>query len=168
MARALRETGKTDPRKISSNFVYQHPTIASLGEYIDGLVRNSVNGGPDAISAMLEMVKKYSVNFTKHAGVMKRPSEETVLVTGTTGGLGSSLLVTLAQSPQVARVYALNRKASTPLYERQKDVLDARGYDGQAVLSSQNVVLLETNMEEDNFGLSEDVYNEVIHSLLLH
>lgn len=111
---------------------------------------------------MLEMVKKYSVDLSRHTGTIKRPEQEVVLVTGTTGGLGSSLLVTLTQSPNVTRVYALNRKASTPLHERQKAILDERGYDAQSILSSPKVVLLESDMEQDRLGLSAELYHTVI------
>ena len=85
--------------------------------------------------------------------------------TGTTGGFGASLLATLVQSDDVAMVYALNRKSSTSVYERQKTVLDERGVDGKALLAAPKLVLLESKADEANLGLLPAVYAEVRYFL---
>ena len=164
--RALRETTRVNTRAVPGNFVYRNPTIAALAEFICALTGS---GGPEGdlddderrVSAMHALVEKYSTDFPVHVSRRGAPSGEVVLVTGTTGGLGASLLVALAGAPEVRRVYALNRKGATAVYERQRAVLDERGFDGQAVLSSPKVVLLEAKADEANLGLSAEVYEEV-------
>ena len=114
-----------------------------------------------AAGPMLQMAEKYGTDFRQHIPRLGRPGKEVVLVTGTTGGLGAALLVTLVQSPEVERVYAMNRRSSQPLAERQKIVLDDRGYDSGAILRSPKVILIETDMDEERFGLSEAAYEAV-------
>ena len=172
---AVRETTKLNTRAIPANFVYQHPTIASIASFILTLTNSErpedlehTERG-NAVEAMLQMVVKYSADFPQHISRFAMPEKEVVLVTGTTGGLGAGLLVTLVQSPGVERVYAVNRRGSQPLAERQKAVLDERGYDGVAILRSPKVVLIETDMDEECFGLSHAAYEEVsdlVHDLI--
>ena len=113
----------------------------------------------------MPLVEKYSADFPVHVPRRAAPNREVVLVTGTTGGLGASLLAVLVQAPEVTRVYALNRKGSGSVYERQKAVLDERGFDSLTILSSPKVVLLESKADEVNLGLSSEVYEEVCRSL---
>lgn len=111
---------------------------------------------------MQELVTKYSANFPKHIPLEDAtlPQQDTVLLTGSTGGLGASILARLVQSPDVARVYALNRTNDTALTERQKSVFQGRGYD-PALIDSPKVVLLEADLAEPRLSLSEQVFQEV-------
>lgn len=111
---------------------------------------------------MRYLVTKYSAGFPKHIAQegVRIPSQETVLVTGTTGGLGTSLLARLVQSTDVAKIYAVNRKSDTSLIERQKLVLQQRGYDAD-IVNSPKVVLLEANLSETELGFPKTLYQEV-------
>ncbi|KAF7795914.1 hypothetical protein EIP86_007081 [Pleurotus ostreatoroseus] len=169
---ALRDTTGLDTRIVPSTFVYQNPTIASLAYFVLDLASchssdGNAGGGraEAAVQAMQRMIEKYSTDFPVHtpgAGGGETDLEgEVVLVTGTTGGLGASLLDALVRSPEVARVYAVNRAGPVPILQRQLDVLNERGFDGAAVVGSPKVVLLEAKTEEDGLGLASEVYNEV-------
>lgn len=110
---------------------------------------------------MHALVDKYGQDFPRHTPRTAAPSQETVLVTGTTGGLGTALLAALVDNPTVQRVYALNRRRDVPLAERQRGVLVERGYDADRILGSDKVVLIETSLEEERLGLQPAVYDEV-------
>ncbi len=107
-------------------------------------------------------LKKYSVNFPSYvsAGVPTAGNEVVVLLTGTTGGLGSALLVKLIESPGVSRVYALNRKSGSNILLRQKEAFAMRALDA-SVLTSTKLVLLEGDFVDAKLGLDEPRYNEV-------
>lgn len=85
-----------------------------------------------------------------------------MLITGTTGGLGSYVLSQLALNVDISKVYALNRKASDgrTLLERQTSALLDRGLDPM-LLDLKKVTLLEGDILVDNFGLSKAMYEEV-------
>ena len=105
---------------------------------------------------MHAMASKYSRDFPMH-----RPSRSSdrlssgciVLLTGSTGGLGSTTLSTLLESPEVSCVYALNRKGVTSLEHRQRKAFEERAID-LSLLSSPKIVLLEGDLDQDWFGLS--------------
>ncbi|KAI0926228.1 putative NRPS-like protein biosynthetic cluster [Taiwanofungus camphoratus] len=177
LSRALHESAKVDTRKITSNFVYDHPTIGSLASAVSALgLGTSKDEGSSNISlsartdAMRAMVARYSGDFPAHQAGSGRPkaSEDVVLVTGTTGSLGCHLLSRLASDPEVGRVYAFNR-ASRDLKavgERQRLALIDRGLDA-GVLESKKVVVLEGDLTAVNFGLAETTYKE-LHQSVTH
>ncbi|OBZ79958.1 L-aminoadipate-semialdehyde dehydrogenase large subunit [Grifola frondosa] len=165
---ALRVT-KIDTRKISPNFVYQNPSIVNLAEFVSKVASSagshSVVDVATKISAMNAMLEKYSGTFSEHTGSATVPDQDTVLVTGTTGGLGTLLLVQLLQDPKVARVYALNRRSSSgiSLLERQKAALENRGLDA-SIVESPKLVLLEVDLHSRDFGLTSGVLDEIRNS----
>ncbi|KAI0926217.1 hypothetical protein AcV5_008731 [Taiwanofungus camphoratus] len=177
LSRALHESAKVDTRKITSNFVYDHPTIGSLASAVSALgLGTSKDEGSSNISlsartdAMRAMVARYSGDFPAHQAGSGRPkaSGDVVLVTGTTGSLGCHLLSRLASDPEVGRVYAFNR-ASRDLKavgERQRLALIDRGLDA-GVLESKKVVVLEGDLTAVNFGLAETTYKE-LHQSVTH
>ena len=98
----------------------------------------------------------------------RRGGAETVLVTGTTGRLGSHLLAQLLARPDVARVYALNRPAlgaSRSIEERTRSAFKLWGLD-ESLLTSDKVVLLVGDLTKAKFGLEAHVYDEVRLSAL--
>lgn len=168
LVHALRETTDIDPRTVPGNFVYQNPTVESLATFISGLVCSKDQKGSaqdQAIIFMLSMVEKYTRDLPKHVPSTSTPSEEVILVSGTTGSLGSSLLDQLIKKPGVRKVYAFNRKSRTPLSERQREGLQERGYDADSILNSEKLTLVETTMEDEKLGLPDELYEEVCANL---
>ncbi|KAH9917018.1 uncharacterized protein B0H18DRAFT_1123857 [Fomitopsis serialis] len=169
---ALREDAKVETRNLSSAFVYEHPTIAALGAFVSSTALGTANVTASLtarVDAMQAMVAKYTADFPVHKTILLKaaqPVKDVVIVTGTTGALGSQLLVKLARNPEVKRVYALNRASrdQVPIRERQAKVLVERGLDA-SVLDTDKVVLVEGDLTQQNFGLSEETYKEIHHSV---
>jgi len=113
---------------------------------------------------VLEMVAQYSKEFTPHTGTDPLPSHDVVLVTGTTGTIGSNVLAQLVADPKVEKVYGFNRENSTPLDTRQRIALKERGLD-PSVVDSPKVVLLEGNVSQQKLGLPDDLYEELRTSI---
>lgn len=154
-----------DPRVIPGSFVYQHPNILSLATYVSGLIEgpnvyNDVDPSSVKIGAMHAMVKKYTADFVQHVA-SRRSDGEVVLVTGTTGWLGSLILAELLQS-NIKRVYAVNRKGAS-LLQRQSNAFTERGLDSKLV-SSEKLLLLEADLTMDNFGIDGQTFEEVLRS----
>lgn len=169
---ALRDTTDLNIRELPTNFVYKNPTIAGLVSFVfEFASSHSLGAGTGnnetkiAVAEMLRMVEKYSADFPVHiqppSDFRKELEGEVVLVTGTTGGLGASLLASLVHTPEVALVYAVNRAGSVPILQWQQDVLDERGFDGAAIVGSSKIVLIEARTEEKRLGLAEHIYDEV-------
>ena len=155
---------KIDTSSIPINFVYDSPTISRLSQYIYSITDPSSFSVADEIERKITDIEKYiatySEDFPQHKASAAMPKDEAILVTGTTGGLGTTLLAQLVQMSSVSRIYALNRPSKRALKERQEEALVERGYDA-AIASSPKVVLLESSGASDHLGLTLEVYNEV-------
>ena len=131
---ALRKSSDPEVKKaaahIPPNIIFENPTIQLLSSLIAGLVNdNGAGQGRDFIEqhkqAINAMIEKYPVGLDGPVdGVL--PSSQlvepaVVLLTGSTGSLGSFLLSELLKSPAVQRVFVFNRPSSTKsIEERQK------------------------------------------------
>jgi hypothetical protein len=165
LLRAVREAAELDTRQSADNFVYRQPTIGLLSGYIFKLVSG---GSVDAesnerrIETMIHAVEKYTQNFGPLKQRTRLGDEKVVLLTGTTGGLGSNALSVLVHDPNVKKIYALNRKGQTEVKVRQKQALLERGLDDAVFgLDSGKVVLLEGDAALSGLGLSSELLNEV-------
>lgn len=167
---ALRESTSVETRSIPDDFVYQHPTLASLAQYVSSLTgppldetgHQNDSTTNKTVAAMLAMVNKYRTNFPKHVPSTTVPTKDVVLVTGTTGSLGSTLLSRLLKIPEVEHIYALNRPGDEgrELLQRQRDRLVEWGLDPE-IIHSPKVTFLESDMSEDRLGLPVETYNKV-------
>jgi Male sterility protein/Phosphopantetheine attachment site len=117
---------------------------------------------------LLQLVEKYGKNFGVH-----KPSEpaqiqtgDVVLITGTTGALGASVLSELVQSSTVRIVYALNRRPAdgSSITDQQKEALIARGLD-PAIVDSSKVILIEAALDLPDLGLTLGLIERVCGDL---
>ena len=114
---------------------------------------------------MRRMVERFTQSFPSRSSAdapLGRPAKDTVLVTGTTGALGSMVLSKLVADKDVTCVYALNRAspAGEGIQSRQEQALRLRGLDTNLAISSK-VRLLEGDISLADFGLSVNVLEEV-------
>ncbi|KAF7798676.1 hypothetical protein EIP86_009900 [Pleurotus ostreatoroseus] len=124
--------GVVDARALSSNFVHQHPSIHSLATFASATLNSGYSPVPrdQLVEGMERMVAKYMTDIPtpKPSDSVAFDSEaqtaDTVVVTGTTGGLGTALLVELVSSPGIGCIYALNRGTSNTMMDRQRSSLE--------------------------------------------
>ncbi|KAK0223926.1 acetyl-CoA synthetase-like protein [Armillaria fumosa] len=171
---ALRTTQPEKVKLINPNFIYDHPRITALAEFVSDSVDIQKS---DMRSSRLEniqaMLDRYASSFSR-AAVPRQPSLESVLpspggvilITGTTGGLGAATLAKLAYSESVHRIFAINRSAKdgSNLVERQEKALESRGYD-PAIASLSKVALIEADLTELGFGVEASVEKEIRDSV---
>lgn len=109
------------------------------------------------------MILKYDHKWTSSPvcpEVRDHSAKERIVVTGTTGAVGSYLLAGLLENDKVETVWAFNRKSKEGLMARQKASFEEKMLD-VSLLESTKLVMLEGNLESVNFGLQEDVYHRV-------
>ena len=104
-------------------------------------------------SPLLKMVEKYSKDFEDHVPSSKPPAEETIVITGTSGSIGSSVLIECLKSPNVKRIYALNRPSADPL-KAQKAAFIQRGFD-PSLLDTPKLMFLSADLTASDLGIEE-------------
>jgi aryl carrier-like protein len=104
---------------------------------------------------LLQLVEKYGKDFGVHRPSKPAEAGEVVLVTGTTGAVGASVLSELVQSSAVRLVYALSSRPTdgSSVTDQLKDTLISRGLD-PAIVDSSKVILIETALDLPDLGLT--------------
>ncbi|KAF9650627.1 acetyl-CoA synthetase-like protein [Thelephora ganbajun] len=165
---ALRNTTKLNTRGIPANFIYQNPTVSALGKFIYDLTSaGTLRQLDNTVKEMTDLVDKYTKDFPIHKSVSGvGPQGDVVLITGTTGAIGSNTLAELYNSSHVTRIIVLARKFTTPVSARQKKALEDRGLD-PSIVDSPKITLLEGDPALPGFGLEDDVLLE-LKSIITH
>ncbi|KAJ7782239.1 putative aminoadipate reductase [Mycena maculata] len=152
---------------ISQNLVYSYPTISELSTYLNNLGgETSTDNGRQGIQIQ-DLIDKYNTSGLTPAGASPNPGvPAVVLLTGSTGNLGSQILSSLLKDDRVTKVYAFNRPSGRTLTERHLDIFKQRGLD-TSLLTSPKLVFVEARMDQRDFGLKADLYEEVRNSVTL-
>jgi hypothetical protein len=149
-----------------------YPSIQQLGKYAAQVSGPGVGANGNALDAettrakeMDDMVHKYTRDFPAHQPSIKaaQSTGEVVLLTGSTGGLGSQILAQLVTFPAISKIYAFNRpsKAGVSSRDRQREAFLDRGND-LALLDSEKIVFVEgDNTSAEGLGIAEELLNEV-------
>lgn len=158
------------------NFVYENPSILSLSRFIRHWAASggtngvsSSNGSSAKAAEMRRLLETYAARLKGRAveapatnGISKS-SANILLVTGTTGHLGSFILEKAIRDPNVAKVIAFNRNSSeagSTLFMRQCSSFRAVGIDSN-ILNNEKIELLAGDYAHDTLGLSPDKFKEV-------
>lgn len=156
---------------VANDFIYSNPTVSALARFVSNIASEGPSSSQDVEDAHIEIMESILESFVQdfpvHSGTEELPALETILVTGTTGSLGSLLLATLVSLPSVERVYALNRPRSTDkgdIRKRHFSMFAAQGID-PSVLDSPKVTLLEGDAAIVNFGLPSDILNSIVRDV---
>ncbi|ETW81166.1 tridomain enzyme adenylation-thiolation-dehydrogenase [Heterobasidion irregulare TC 32-1] len=168
--RAFRNTA-TNTTRLQDNFVHAHPTISALARFVTscsglGPVDTSSDLMEKKAEELQETVAKLTASFSAHSPRIgaQKPTGETVLVTGTTGSLGTQLLAQLIRIPTVTRVYALNRGEPEETRRRQENAFERQAISS-SVARSTKVVYLRGDITSSALGLGLEMRDEVLDSL---
>ncbi|KAH0588812.1 Polyketide synthase HetM [Termitomyces sp. J132] len=166
-------------KNLTPNLVYSFPIIKDLAAFISSLLHASEDVSDDIVSrsavAIEEMITKYSsdLDVPLPSSQFSAPSPAVVLLTGSTGNLGSQILARLLEDSRVETVYAYNRPSKSgtkTLVHRHFEKFENVGLD-VALLKSQKLIFISGDAAEPNLGLELDLYsllcrtvNVVIHN----
>ena len=159
------EDVRTCADRIGADWIYSNPTIMKLSTSLSKMIGLELVA-QDPVSDLQSMLKKYSItspaqDINAAPAKLEATTPRVVLLTGSTGALGSHLLALLLQSPVVQLIYCLNRVSSSKsIPERQKEAFLSQGLD-VASLHSDKIVLYEGDVTKPGFGLDNDVLTKV-------
>ncbi|KIA75602.1 hypothetical protein HK57_00616 [Aspergillus ustus] len=114
---------------VEARTIYSHPTIAQLSSSIYSQSTSNLNGvaESDTISLCHALVDKYTQNLPLATPNKPPPSStnQTIIITGTTGALGCYLLDLALANPEIAHIICFNRTSDAR--ERQIAASSSRG-----------------------------------------
>ncbi|RKU46329.1 Type I Iterative Polyketide synthase (PKS) [Coniochaeta pulveracea] len=92
------------------------------------------------------------------------PLEQTVLITGASGSLGTHLVAHIAALPSVASVICLNRRSTSNAERRQISAMEDRGILLDAA-SNSKLRFIQTDTRKDFLGLDKPDYEGLVRSV---
>ncbi|KAI1427782.1 hypothetical protein F5Y12DRAFT_118284 [Xylaria sp. FL1777] len=169
---ALRMYGVNDEKLqlIKSQLIYKGPSLERIAYAVSStLSRAETTGGHDALTDQKTLDQILQTYEQKLQTVMSgNPKDitgtgnngQTVILTGSTGSVGSYILASLIARKDVKKIFCLNRGSDAP--EKQAASFRARGLPGLRP-DDGRVVYLRVAMHAPNLGLPDDEYMTLIH-----
>lgn len=174
----LKKAGVNNSTEFPPKSIYSHPTLdqltlfvlqgASLKRSTDGFATEALIG-PTSISPKLSseegmkvLLESYIDTLPRATKVPPPPSTDnmTVVLTGSTGSVGSYLLDTLYANKKVAHVICLNRNAHAA------DIHNQTGPKrGLSSLDPERVEFFKANLSQPELGLSREVYERMLKTV---
>ncbi|KXL48244.1 MAG: hypothetical protein FE78DRAFT_87403 [Acidomyces sp. 'richmondensis'] len=148
--------------KIDSQMIYSNPTVNRLTYAMKAITistSESTSKDEDRECAMKEMLNKYTKNLPQpHAAEphFEGDGRITVLLTGSTGSLGTYILHALLSNDRVEKVFCLNRSIDGE--NRQKKINKDRGLIFEW---GHRALFFQTNLARKKFGLDDEVYERL-------
>lgn len=169
--------GSPQHKQVTARMIYSHPTAVSLSEAIFRLLHDS-NVSEDANNskrsssrevAIEELIEKYS-DFNGQPEIGRQPlkgdlesrSGLNILLTGSTGSLGSYILLELLSNPRVGAIFCLNR--SKEAEKRQVDIMKAQDVNEATRAQFKNRIrfLHTATLSESQLGLSDSIAFDIL------
>lgn len=179
MARELRFQGRKllgerSSDVFSTSAIYSRPTISTLTDYIfDRRTSTTFSNGSSKMNgnhtarqpetqSMKYILHSYTESLPRSSEPFPLPSTRsmTVILTGSTGSLGSYLLDALCQAANVAHIICLNRSADAA---KKQAILSAQR--GLKPIDESRVEFLQADLSLPGFGLKNPVYTRLLRSV---
>ncbi|KAJ5556369.1 acetyl-CoA synthetase-like protein [Penicillium frequentans] len=143
---------------LTPNFIYSHPTVAGLAQALCNLHQGLEESTEANIQALLQERDQLLQELTGQINISKAkqpcqvaPATQSVILTGSTGQLGTYMLDTLLKTPGVKHIYCLNRDDRARA--RQQERSTAYGL-APSIKHKRGATLVIHNAWPVNFNLS--------------
>lgn len=150
---------------ITPQTVYANPTVEQLARVLYGMLKGELKAGVPRGEKIQNLVERYTAELPalQNGHPQSRPElPSTIILTGSTGSLGSYLLYDLLRTPSVSKIYCLNRSDAET---RQKQGFNEKGLNVNADEWNSKVEFLQVSFGEPRFGLDEDKYEKLLDSV---
>ncbi|KAI1637851.1 hypothetical protein F4809DRAFT_299478 [Biscogniauxia mediterranea] len=156
-----------DSTSLATRVIYSNPTPRKLAQYILSVVHggtDSVNesGEDHDIQTMRALWQKYTLDLPNPKADRPDPADEgqTVILTGSTGMLGSYMLGFMVSNPAVKKVICLNR-AEDGGKKQQAKAMQERGLPLDYETKAE---FWHADMSRSDFGLPKETYERLLLS----
>ncbi|KAL4979073.1 hypothetical protein BDW66DRAFT_117215 [Aspergillus desertorum] len=166
------QLAKTLSTALSTNItqqqIYARPSINQLAAFLLSILNGtSCNStGTSRTERITNLVTKYTHDLpSNHQQQRPISSTQTVILTGSTGSLGTYLLNALLQDTSVSKVYCLNR--SDTAKTKQTTSFKEKALNVTALTEGNRVEFLTATLGEPNLGLEKDKLNTLLETVTL-
>ena len=153
--------------------VYTNPSVTAL---TNAIIRLSRHQQDSMASQEQERRQRLSNLFTEYQHKIDRlqksptkvqeTSKSVVLLTGSTGALGSHILDTLLLASSITHIYCLNRATDSLALQKMRN----ESYGLKMQLDASRVTFLTVDLSQEHLGLQQGVFHNLISTttLIIH
>ncbi|KAJ5717801.1 NRPS-like enzyme [Penicillium malachiteum] len=144
-------------QNLTPNVIYLNPTVVGLTHALQNIHKTSEESTEAKNKALIEERDQLlqeligQIKITEPKIPEESPATHSVILTGSTGQLGTYLLNTLTNSPQVEHVYCLDRDGRAR--DRQRERAEAYGL---APADETRVSFWKADLNQADFGLQQN------------
>lgn len=168
----LADDTKLTPQSLSPAVVYSHPSLNELSDQLSKMAKTAPEDldsgyqtadsdetcGSSKLREMESLLDKYVQSLPVDNKRQRLPVTQgtTVLLTGSTGSLGSYLLNKLSNDPNVKHIICLDRSSSAA--EKYREIGPKRGL---TPLDPERVEFIKANLADSQLGMENEVYGRL-------
>ncbi|KAH9906522.1 hypothetical protein F4778DRAFT_801801 [Xylariomycetidae sp. FL2044] len=154
---------------IAARTIYGNPTLRQLAKYVYSKLHHDSTAvaredkeEDDASQAMESLLQKYTRNLTPSKARRPDPQDENqvILLTGSTGMLGSYMLDLLVRSPSVQKVICLNRAEDGGVKQQEKAMRER----GLVTDYDKKAEFYRADLSRSDLGLPADVFERLLRT----
>ncbi|PVH73918.1 putative AMP dependent ligase/synthetase [Cadophora sp. DSE1049] len=154
---------------ITTGIIYANPSVDLLAHAITESTTEGQVSFTDMETARINNLKATLKNYEDEidklaaskdhptSSVVQAPEQETVLLTGSTGALGSFLLNTLIRNKSVSHTYCLNRSQDSETLQKLRNQERELSFD----FPTSRITFLTGDPAKPNFGLDDQTFSSL-------
>ncbi|KAI0856116.1 acetyl-CoA synthetase-like protein [Xylaria cubensis] len=149
---------------INQKAVYANPTTLTMTRFLGSLGRPQVPAAPEHLAEQQQFLQKVYEQFRRQfpdgprIGIRETTAPTTVLLTGSTGNLGSYLLDALLRRSDIDTIICLNRSKNAA--ERQMISAAEKGL--RMDFNSDRTIFMHADLSQPQFGLGQHDYEYIL------
>ncbi|KAJ5053497.1 putative secondary metabolism biosynthetic enzyme [Penicillium rubens] len=151
---------------LGPQMIYANNTVSRLAVYILNLIKGIQPADTDRSTKLAKLVTQYTsgLDCSRTPRLLSQGQPlRTVILTGSTGSLGTYLLKELLNNQSTEKIYCLNR--SEDAESKQRSSLEKKGIMLHHQHWNSKLEFLHVSIQQDRFGLSESKYEELLGSV---
>ncbi|KAM0454500.1 hypothetical protein ACHAPV_008371 [Trichoderma viride] len=160
LSRLLASSFTSPPIQINPGIIYANPSMTKLAHVLWTQLQGSGQGQQETDTADLLRTKAVTQTIAKHLSsfALSRQPKEYIVLTGTTGAIGSYVLDALCKNNRVAKVWCLNRSSPEEAARRQTETAKSKGL---SLNWKGKVQFVQMDLASEALGLSQADLKEI-------
>jgi thioester reductase-like protein len=153
---------------VTAPIIYSNPSVNQLAQALSQNVSKSNRQQALPLSRdekMDRMVRKYTTDMIRQkrsVSETKPLNKHTVVVTGSTGSLGTHILEQLLANPEVKKVYCLNRSDNA-----ESRTMEAFSNHNHNATSMSKAEFIKPDFGSDKLGLTDEIYTRLLDTVTI-